>query len=106
MGIYDNENAVISGMHNIYKKVILSTGIRECMASCNLRADERIINGNRKEKKNSEESIGLMEEGEEVAVRSCHQNPTKIAIVIACIKTLQLESFTMLTSHISILILR
>ena len=55
---------------------------------------------------NSEKSIDLMEESEEVAVRSCHQNPTKIAIVIACIKILQLESFTMFTSCIHIFILR
>ena len=46
-----------------------------------------------------------MEDSEEAAIRSCHQEPTRrnIIIAIACIKTLQLESFTMLTSCICIL---
>ena len=53
-------------------------------------------------------SIDLMEDSEEAAIRSCHKEPTRrnIVIVIACIKTLQLESFTMLTSCICIFILR
>ena len=46
-----------------------------------------------------------MEDSEEAAIRSCHQEPARrnIFIAIACIKTLQLESFTMLTSCICIL---
>ena len=45
-----------------------------------------------------------MEVSEEAAIRSC-QEPTRknIVIAIACIKTLQLKSFTILTSCICIL---
>ena len=58
--------------------------------------------------KETDELIGLTEDSEEAAIRSCHKEPTRrnIVIVIACIKTLQLESFTMLTSCICIFTLR
>ena len=58
--------------------------------------------------KEKDKSIDLMEDSEEAAIGSCHQEPTRrnIVIIIACIKTLQLESFTMLTSCICIFIFR
>ena len=57
------------------------------------------------QEKEKNKSIDLMEDSEEAAIRSCHQEPIRrnIVIAIACIKTLQLQSFTMLTSCICIL---
>ena len=71
----------------------------------NAGADGKMVKEKKKEKY---KSIDLMEDSEEAAIRSCHQEPTRrnIVIVIACIKTLQLESFTMLTSCICIFIFR
>ena len=57
------------------------------------------------QEKEKDKSIDLIEDSEEAAIRSCHQEPTRrnIVIAIACIKTLHLESFTMLMSCICIL---
>ena len=58
--------------------------------------------------KEKDKSIDLMEDSEEAAIRSYHKELTRrnIVIVIAYIKTLQLESFTMLMSCICIFIVR
>ena len=90
-------------MMNQQPRMIL-TGIGYACSHVSPGADGKMM----KEKKEKEKSIGLMEDSEKAATRSCHQEPTRrnIVIVIACIKTLQLESFTMLTSCICIFIFR